>query len=109
MNITKVTIESMSVERGIAAEGEGAFAVVKDGDGVRFLIGGLVGPELFAAAVSEATRALMATAGKTGRAIAAAALLEAIGDKDAAGKTADKMAANHEAALAIMGEEGAVL
>ena len=105
MNLTKVTIESMGVERSVVAEGEGAFATVKDGDGVRFLLDGMVGPELLAAAVSEATRALMAIAGKTGRAIAAAAVIEAIGNKDEAGKTADKMAANHEAAIAMRGDE----
>lgn len=105
MNITKVTIESMEVGESIVSEGEGAFAIVKDSNRARVMFDGLVGPKLFAAAISEATRALMATAGKTGRAIAAAALLEAISDKDAAGETADKMAANHEAALAIMGGE----
>lgn len=104
MNITKVTIESMEVGGSIVAEGEGAFAVVKNSEGTQFLLDGKMGPELLAAAVSEATRVLMAIAGPAGKAIAAAAVLEALGNKGAADETAYKVAANHEAAIAMRGD-----
>lgn len=104
MNLTKVTIESMEAGGSIVAEGEGAFAIVKDDNGARFMFDGQVGAELLAAAVSEATRVLMAIAGPAGKALTAAAVLEALGNKGAADETAYKVAANHEAAIAMRGD-----
>ena len=102
----KITVEQPEMSEGYSVEGRAVFGVMdRDGDRWGLIVGGLYGANLLTSAIGEASKQLAAMYGVKGALLALHAVLGAIGDEDGIDDMASKIAAAHEAALAIVGGE----